>query len=109
MPKSDFDVQHVQLEYYTLEYAESLGASQQTWPLAAEYFAWCPVHGRSSLISLLEGLPLASGPERMAMKAMQASSRMHPAELAQDLTEQISRVSLLLYLLGICHAQSMRR
>ena len=65
----------MQLEFYTLEYAESLGASQQTWPLAAEYLAWCPVHGRSSLIRLLEGLPLASSSERMAMKALQAS---HP-------------------------------
>lgn len=68
-------VQHVQLEFYTLEYAESLGASQQTWPLAAEYLAWCPVHGLSSLTILLEGLPLTSGSERMAMKAMQASQQ----------------------------------
>ena len=66
-------VHHAQLEFYTLEYAESLGVSQQTWPLAAEYLAWCPVHGRSSLIRLLEGLPLTSGSERMAIKAIQAS------------------------------------
>ena len=65
---------HAQVEFYTLEYAESLGASQHTWPLAAEYLAWCPVHGRSSLIGLLEGLPLASTSERMAMKALQASA-----------------------------------
>ena len=63
----------VQVEFYTLEYAESLGASRQTWPLAAEYLAWCPVHGRSSLIRLLEGLALASSPESMAVKAIQAS------------------------------------
>ena len=63
----------VQVEFYTLEYAESLGASRQTWPLAAQYLAWCPVHGRSNLIRLLEGLPLASSPESMAVKAIQAS------------------------------------
>ena len=64
---------YVQLEFYTLAYAESLGASQQTWPLAAEYLAWCPVHGRSSLVRLLDSLPLATSPERMAMKAIQVS------------------------------------
>lgn len=66
----------MQVEFYTLEYAESLAASQQTWPLAAEYFAWCPVHGESSLIRLLEGLPLASSSDRMAMKAIQASRHL---------------------------------
>lgn len=66
----------MQVEFYTLEYADSLAASQQTWPLAAEYLAWCPVHGESSLIRLLENLPLASSSDRMAMKAIQASWHM---------------------------------
>ena len=63
----------LQVEFYILEYADALAASHLTWPLAAEYLAWCPVHGQSSLIRLLESLPLATSPDRMAMKAVQVS------------------------------------
>ena len=64
------------MEFYTLEYAEALAASQQTWPLAAEYLAWCPMHGEGALARLLEDLPLATRSDRMAMKALQASQQL---------------------------------
>ena len=63
----------LQVEFYILEYADALAASHLTWPLAVEYLAWCPVHGQSSLIRLLESLPLATSSDRMATKAVQAS------------------------------------
>jgi hypothetical protein len=64
---------NLQVEFYTLEYAEALAASQQTWPLAAEYLAWCPMHGEGALARLLEDLPLATSSDRIALKALQAS------------------------------------
>ena len=69
----------LQVESYILEYADALAASHLTWPLAVEYLAWCPVHGQSSLIRLLESLPLATSSERVAMKAVQASPGLSTA------------------------------
>lgn len=69
---------NLQVEFYTLEYAEALAASQQTWPLAAEYLAWCPVQGEGALARLLEDLPLATSSDRVAMKALQASKSWSP-------------------------------
>jgi hypothetical protein len=46
-------------------------SSQQTWPLAAEYLAWCPAQGEAALRRLLERLPLAEQPDRQVLKALQ--------------------------------------
>lgn len=43
-----------QSEMYTLHYVETLAAHASTWQLAAEYLAWCPVHGSAVLEALLE-------------------------------------------------------
>ena len=67
----------LQVEFYILEYADALSASHLTWPLAVEYLAWCPVHGQSSLIRLLESLPLATSSDQVAMKAIQASPNLY--------------------------------
>ncbi|CAL5224153.1 g6790 [Coccomyxa viridis] len=101
-----------QLEFYTLEYAESLGASQQTWPLAAEYLAWCPVHGRSSLIRLLEGLPLARSSERTVTKALQVCERFRLPEVKVSICQRVGmarlqqgRLACALRWLGSCGSE----
>ena len=83
----------LQVEFYILEYADALAASHLTWPLAVEYLAWCPVHGHSSLIRLLERLPLATSTDRMAMKAVQASP-CHCIVLAHHISEGMTARSL---------------
>lgn len=42
-----------QCEMYTLHYVETLMAQSSTWQLAAEYLAWCPVHGADTLEAML--------------------------------------------------------
>ncbi len=59
------------MEFYLLEYAACLASSRQTWQLAAEYLAWCPVHGEAALAKLLEQLPVTQS-DRLAAQALQA-------------------------------------
>ena len=61
----------IQTEFYLLEYAACLAMSRQTWQLAAEYLAWCPVHGEAALKQLLEELPVGQS-DRLAQQALQA-------------------------------------
>ena len=46
----------VQVEFFTLEYASALAAGATTWPLAADYLAWCPQYGSHALKLLLENV-----------------------------------------------------
>ena len=55
-----------------MEYVTALASAPQTWALAAEYLAWCPVHGEAGLRALLARLP-AAGDDRLALKALQVS------------------------------------
>lgn len=43
-----------QAESFTLHYVEALMGPATTWALAAEYLAWCPVHGADVLEGLLD-------------------------------------------------------
>lgn len=49
-----------QAEMYTLHYVETLAGHAATWQLAAEYLAWCPVHGSAVLEALLDKSPVSS-------------------------------------------------
>ncbi len=61
-----------QAEFYTLEYASALMTTPQTWEVAVEYLAWCPVHGQPALQRFLEQLPVGQESEDLALKALQA-------------------------------------
>ena len=67
-----------QVEFYTLQYAASLTSMSVTsWSLAAQYLAWCPVHGRAAMRTLLERVPLTSGgllDERLAKRVLRFCS-----------------------------------
>ena len=76
-----------QAEFYTLEYASALMTTPQTWELAVEYLAWCPVHGRPALQRFLEQLPVGQESEDLALKALQAYSPSHHG------TVQVFRIS----------------
>lgn len=47
-----------QAEMFTLHYVETLTGHATTWQLAAEYLAWCPVHGSAVLEALLDRSPV---------------------------------------------------
>lgn len=63
-----------QAEFYILEYASALMTTPQTWELAVDYLAWCPVHGQAALQRFLEQLPVGQESEDLALKALQAYS-----------------------------------
>ncbi len=58
-----------------LEDASALMTAPQTWELAVEYLAWCPVHGEAVLQRFLEQLALVQESDDLALKALQASTR----------------------------------
>lgn len=49
-----------QAELYTLNYAESLLGHADTWLLAAEYLAWCPVNGAAVMELAIDRSPVRS-------------------------------------------------
>lgn len=49
-----------QVEFYVLHFAESLMSNRDTWQIAAQYLAYCPVHGRRVMVAMLEKLQLWS-------------------------------------------------
>ena len=38
--------------------------------MAAEYLAWCPIHGESALRTLLRSVPMTGGDQRLARHAL---------------------------------------
>jgi hypothetical protein len=49
-----------QCEMFTLHYVDTLVGQAATWQIAAEYLAWCPVHGSAVLEGLLERSPVSA-------------------------------------------------
>ncbi|KAF6253026.1 Nup85 nucleoporin-domain-containing protein [Scenedesmus sp. NREL 46B-D3] len=64
-----------QSEMYTLHYVETLAAHASTWQLAAEYLAWCPVHGSAVLEALLEKSRFPMQDDVSALKAVALAQR----------------------------------
>ena len=63
----------LQEEFYTLQYATSLATSPSLWALAAQYMAWCPMHGQEAMRTLLLRVPLCSAgvpDEQLAMRVL---------------------------------------
>ncbi|BDA46981.1 Nuclear pore complex protein NUP85 [Coccomyxa sp. Obi] len=83
-----------QAEFYTLEYASALMTTPQTWELAVEYLAWCPVHGQAALQRFLEQLPVGQESEDLALKALQVCQRygMRAAERGICITVGMERL-----------------
>lgn len=48
-----------QAESFMLNYVEVLAGAAATWPLAAEYLAWCTVYGADTLEALLDKSPVS--------------------------------------------------
>lgn len=48
-----------QSELFTLNYAETLLGHVDTWLLAAEYLAWCPVNGAAVMEAMLDKSPVS--------------------------------------------------
>lgn len=64
-----------QAEMFTLHYVETLTGHATTWQLAAEYLAWCPVHGSAVLEALLDRSPFPLQDEVTALKAFALAQR----------------------------------
>ncbi|GAB4823216.1 hypothetical protein N2152v2_010262 [Parachlorella kessleri] len=108
-----------QVEFYTLDYAAALmaqAASWQaaSWQVAAAYLAWCPVHGRAALESLLGALPLTASDPRLAAKGIAVCRRHGLDRLAEDIQARQGVLSWHSGLLGaaldwLSHASDSRR
>eukprot|EP00775_Hariotina_reticulata_P010403 gene10403-10561_t len=78
-----------QSELYTLAYAESLMVQACSWQLAAEYLAWCPVHGADALETLIETSPFPLQDDHAAHKALALADRHGLTSAAQGLCRRL--------------------
>jgi hypothetical protein len=77
-----------QAEFYALEYAAALAPGAATWPLALEYAAWCPEHGRAAFEAALARLPLDAADAAHALRLAAAAEERGAPALARLVLQQ---------------------
>eukprot|EP00879_Flechtneria_rotunda_P019929 GHRR01020947.1.p1 GENE.GHRR01020947.1~~GHRR01020947.1.p1 ORF type:complete len:757 (+),score=295.89 GHRR01020947.1:835-3105(+) len=97
-----------QAEMYTLNYAESLAGSAATWQLAAEYLAWCPVHGAPVLEILLDRSLFVVQDEQSALKALALAHRHGLTAAAHGLARRLGMAAAQSGRLGVALQWMMR-
>ncbi|KAF8073073.1 ema [Scenedesmus sp. PABB004] len=71
-----------QAELFALHYVETLLGHAPTWQLAAEYLAWCPVHGAAALEAALDRSPVRA--ERRRRRGARAGPARRRAGLGRS-------------------------
>eukprot|EP00878_Enallax_costatus_P011131 GHUV01011624.1.p1 GENE.GHUV01011624.1~~GHUV01011624.1.p1 ORF type:complete len:740 (+),score=246.31 GHUV01011624.1:1146-3365(+) len=82
-----------QAELYTLNYAETLLGHADTWLMASEYLAWCPVNGAAVMEAVIDQSPFPVQDERMALKALALAQRHGLTAAAAGLCRRLGRAA----------------
>lgn len=84
---------HLQVEFFLLEYAAALASGATTWELAFAYWACCPRYGQPSAIAFLETMLQIQDP-KTSQKVLRVCRLYGLADLTASLHEAQGKSSL---------------